>query len=195
MFSRSQILCSLALSSVLLGGIASGADARAGRKITAAMMQEFVGAQLACDTANAAMFDGMTKVATRFAEICRKLRRFPNDYQEYVEVRDVLQKIVPVNPYSKSDVLAKQLAQLSPNTFGKAQSVAILADSGLDAERIDHLRQAPDESWLAYPGSIGILHNRKNLFIVWGAGIDGKPLKDKDGQVRLLTMHPFSRNP
>lgn len=44
------------------------------------------------------------------------------------------------------------------------------------------LRKEIPEGWRAEPGTIQIIHNESDQFLIWGAGIEGRPVFDRDKQ-------------
>jgi hypothetical protein len=148
---------------------------------------------MACDNADDLTRTNMQSVAIQFSQICRQLKRFPRVQTEYINARDSMLHTIDANPYSQNPVLAKEIESLPAETLGTKASIAILPDGDLTDCKATFLSDSPDPSWLAYPGSIGVLHNQNDMFIVWAAGIDGKPLHDKEGKVLLVVAHPFER--
>lgn len=59
--------------------------------------------------------------------------------------------------------------------------VNLVMDYGLTPGEIDGWKQDPPDNWTAAPGTITALGNNQGLIAVWGAGSDGKPIKDTSG--------------
>ena len=53
----------------------------------------------------------------------------------------------------------------------------------------NYLNLAPD-TWSEPAGTITIIHNTEKFFLIWGSGVDGKPLK-APGQTGPLMLHSF----
>lgn len=67
-----------------------------------------------------------------------------------------------------------------------AHRIQLLLDSGASDGEIASDRSDPPLSWQAAPGTITACGNGQGFIYVWGAGIDGKPLKDFDGKTTLI---------
>jgi hypothetical protein len=51
------------------------------------------------------------------------------------------------------------------------------------------LRKEPPEDWRAEPGTIQIVHNGSDLCFIWGAGIEGRPVYDREKQrFKVISM-------
>ncbi len=56
--------------------------------------------------------------------------------------------------------------------------VRLINDTTLNGELINEYAEQPPDSWVADPGTIVAIGNEADTFIVWGAGIDGRPIRD-----------------
>lgn len=127
--------------------------------------------------------------------------RFPgyvNDEMYAAQVQ--LSELVPVNPYNPGSTIqtagfgipAHYNANGSPATGSpiwqddytshlQAQQnarVLLNVDAGITPLEIDEWTKHPPEDWQADPGTITAIGNNQGLFIVWGAGADGKPIQN-----------------
>lgn len=127
--------------------------------------------------------------------------RFPglvNDEMYAAQVQ--LSELVPTNPYNPGTTVptagfgvpAQYNANGSPATGSpiwqddytshlQAQQnarVVLGMDYSITPLEIDQWTAQPPQDWQAAPGTITALGNNQGLFIVWGAGADGKPIKN-----------------
>ena len=56
--------------------------------------------------------------------------------------------------------------------------VLLITDQSLNHQMADQWADDPPQTWTAAPGTITAIGNNQGFFIVWGAGADGKPLKN-----------------
>jgi hypothetical protein len=56
--------------------------------------------------------------------------------------------------------------------------IVFVRDFGLTVLEVDQYSADPPVDWRAKPGTITVITNDQYLFIIWGAGADGKPLRD-----------------
>jgi len=153
-------------------------------KITPEAMQLMLVARVACDTANDTTFDSMKAICDDLALLSRKSHRFPTE-NSLRQAQARLSKLVTVNVYRKNPILIQELA--GPFKDNPAQLIMV-KDLTLTDNQIRYFRENPPSDWLAPPGSIAIIHNDHDRFLVWGAGLDCKPLKDAKGKVRLVSV-------
>lgn len=108
----------------------------------------------------------------------------PIDDEAAKKLCDDLENIAGQNPYvavprhTFKMVMAGAKEEVAPR-------VRMLHSTTLLSQQISSLRYAQnsdtmggDPGWKAEPGTITILHNGYNLAAVWGADIDGHPVKD-----------------
>jgi hypothetical protein len=56
--------------------------------------------------------------------------------------------------------------------------IKLTIDNSLsEIEAQQWLTQPPDD-WQAPPGTISLIGNQQNMYVLWGAGRDGRPLRD-----------------
>lgn len=56
--------------------------------------------------------------------------------------------------------------------------INLVYDPSITPNRIDDWAQNPPSDWVGPPGQITCIGNNQGFFIVWGAGRDGKPVKN-----------------
>ena len=65
-------------------------------------------------------------------------------------------------------------------------NVKIKVDLALSAILSESYRRAAPSSWRAEPGTITVFHNTEDYYLIWGAGLDGKPLTREGTDTPLL---------
>lgn len=63
-----------------------------------------------------------------------------------------------------------------------AVRIKIVSDPSLSFVHADQWRKKMPESWREDPGTISIVHNGYDSCLIWGAGLEGKPVFDRDKQ-------------
>lgn len=69
----------------------------------------------------------------------------------------------------------------------KSSRVRLGMDYSISASEIDQWRSEAPSEWQAAPGTIYANGNYQGLFYVWGAGRDGKPVKDSSGSQAYIS--------
>ena len=72
-------------------------------------------------------------------------------------------------------------------TAENAHRIHLQMDGSASPGEVDSMRNDPPSSMQAVPGMITACGNGQGYLYVWGAGIDGKPLKDYDGKLYIIT--------
>jgi hypothetical protein len=119
--------------------------------------------------------------------------------QEMINALTVqLNQLVPNNPYSHKYLMTpddEQTDELEPMDNGgqnlwQPNRVSVIVDQSLSDLQAEEDRANPPDEWTGNPGAITVITNNRNLFIVWGAGRNGKPIKDPDtNRVAVLFGH------
>jgi hypothetical protein len=109
-----------------------------------------------------------------------------------------LNQLVPNNPYSHKYLITpddEQTNELEPMDNGgqnlsQPNRVSVIVDQSLSDLQAEEDRANPPDEWTGDPGAITVITNNRNLFIVWGAGRNGKPIRDPDtNRVAVLFGH------
>lgn len=69
-------------------------------------------------------------------------------------------------------------------TAEKSGRINLQMDYSLSPNTIDSYRNDPPSNWEAAPGTITAIGNGQGFFAIWGAGHDGKPIKDAPNSKR-----------
>lgn len=102
-----------------------------------------------------------------------------------------LDDLVPNNPYSYSSTVSvpgldadanyeqvqEEAANYPTNTLAPHR-VKFVRDFGMTTANIDQWSREVPSDWRETPGTITVITNDQYLFCVWGAGADGRAIKD-----------------
>ncbi|HEY9787187.1 MAG TPA: hypothetical protein V6D17_17490 [Candidatus Obscuribacterales bacterium] len=144
-------------------------------------------AEQAVSTADDALVQTALKVADAVVAFKRKTNRFPASWNEVA----VLFPIRPTrNPYLQDDMLRTQLSTQQANTNDRVNElvdIRVFSDVAVSPASIEHFRRFPPKDWKFPAGTITIIHNTENQFVIWCAGFDGLPIREK-GKDRILLI-------
>lgn len=119
--------------------------------------------------------------------------RFPEIGDETTYALTQLNELVPNNPYKQGSAYVvpgetvdnaymtnegEAIAPPPADTKVDSDRIRFVRDYGLTALQIDEYSQNPPPSWRESPGTMTVITNDQYLFIIWGAGADGRPLRD-----------------
>lgn len=139
------------------------------------------------------LFDQMRQVASWVDNWVVFNHRFPEVGDETTYALQQLNELVPNNPYRSGSAymvsgetvdnayLNQEGEQPSPpmaDSKVDSDRVCFVRDYGLTVPEVDQFSADPPVDWRAKPGTITVITNDQYLFIIWGAGADGKPLRD-----------------
>lgn len=74
-------------------------------------------------------------------------------------------------------------------TADNAHRIQLQIDASASPGELDSFRRAPPSSMVASPGTIVGAGNSQGFLYVWAAGADGKPLKDINGSVYIVSSN------
>ncbi len=122
------------------------------------------------------LYADMEKVASRLKRYIERLGHFPHHGEEMGHALARLNRAAPVNPYE------------APENGKKIKTrVSLIVDKSLTRDTITKIEDKLAPYWSGEPGTITVIANKKDLMLVWGAGMDSKPIKDaKTGKLRLV---------
>jgi hypothetical protein len=119
--------------------------------------------------------------------------RFPEIGDETTYALTQLNELVPNNPYKEGSAYVvpgetvdnaymtnegEAIAPPPADTKVDSDRIRFVRDYGLTALQIDEYSKDPPPNWRENPGTITVITNDQYLFIIWGAGADGRPLRD-----------------
>lgn len=158
--------------------------------------------QMALEQEDDRMFMDMRKVSDWMNQYCIWNHRFPEQGDEFREAKAQLNQLTPNNPYENDKLTLSQGLDADPQyadpnnaptnmlDYQKAtwpvpsdqaanyHRIQLQLDPSLTELALQQYQIDPPEEWTAAPGTITCIGNQQNLFCVWGAGIDGHPIRD-----------------
>jgi hypothetical protein len=158
--------------------------------------------KMALEQEDVQMFTDMRRVANWVNQYCIWNKRFPEQGDEFREAKSQLNQLVPNNPYESSKLSVAQGLDADPEYINPSGSpsyatdyekwsyptptdqaanlhrIVLKLDQSLTELDVQQDQTSAPDDWTAPAGSIVVISNQQNLFAVWGAGRDGKPLKD-----------------
>jgi hypothetical protein len=128
----------------------------------------------------------LRSVARWLENYCTMNYKFPRDLDDVRYAKSQLVEVAPHNPFTGGDEEASGSvetignvgtagAQLSP---ADDQRIQLQIDYSLSNYMLKEWTAHPPDGWEAPPGTITALSNDRNMFVVWGAGADGRPIRD-----------------
>jgi len=156
--------------------------------------------QFAKDEADAQQYRQMERVASYLDQYCAQNHRWPDQGEEQQFIQQQLNQLVPINPYTQAGApwLPTQGSEGPQDVSGnlpldqyydnvpQGTRVKLVFDPSLNTTMAKEYINDPPEDWQRRPGAITAVSNNQDLFVVWGAGINGKPLRNMAGQMRLI---------
>ncbi|MBI4533603.1 MAG: hypothetical protein HY711_06615 [Candidatus Melainabacteria bacterium] len=159
--------------------------------------EQGLGDYQAHEQANLVLHGQMQRVANFLENYCTMNYSFPQSTDDVRWLTKQLMDLVPNNPFTDQEDQPSDVITF-PNTSGPTYSlpygvqnkIGLSIDNGLDDSIIEEWRTSPPDDWQAPPGTISAISNNRNLFVVWGAGADGRPIKnDLSGHTALVVGH------
>jgi hypothetical protein len=168
--------------------------------------------QMAMEQEDNRMFTDMSRVSNWVNQYCIWNHRFPEQGDEFRDAKAQLNQLVPNNPYINSKLYLSQgldadpvyagNADVSPNSNTDYQKtpfyvpsdqaanlhrIQLVIDGSLSELEIQQWQTEPPDEWNAPAGTITVISNQQNLFCIWGAGLNGKPIRDPlSRQVQII---------
>ncbi len=149
---------------------------------------------MASEMADNRLYDQMNRVATWLNQYCVWNHRFPEQGDEMAWAKEQLNQLVPNPPYDTASLRLASGLDADPNYYQpntapeyvmpsggssvNLNRISLQFDPGLSELEIQNWRTDPPSEWQAAPGTISAISNNQNLFMIWGAGANGLPIKD-----------------
>ncbi len=156
------------------------------------------------EEANVLLAREMDKVAGWLDQYCVWNHHFPEEGDEFEDAKRQLNMLIPNNPYKFGttelptgrdldptyDELENNLSA-SPYTSSDfaadGNRIQLEIDPGLTLGSIPELKKSPPMEWSAPPGTVTCVSNNNDCFIIWAAGLDGRPIREPySHQVRII---------
>lgn len=157
------------------------------------LMNQMQMAISACQEADKQLWKNAEAVATAMEEIWQRRKRLPESdsaLDEYVRSCK-LQPLHFTNPYALNELLLKEINE----KFGKATDasgrhdckLSVVVDRSLNSVQVRAYQLYVPPAWIKAPGTINVIHNDRAEFLIWAAGIDGRPLKESGtGKIQVI---------
>jgi hypothetical protein len=121
------------------------------------------------------MFIQLQFVAHKLERFYAVRKHFPRTEQERALFKQSLAKYIIANPYHP---IVKDNLQNKMDTAPYEVPVFWMEDTSLDQAAFEQFLKKPDPSWQGEPGTIFILTNGNNIFLLWAATADRLPMRD-----------------
>ena len=135
----------------------------------------------------------MHRIANYLERYCQMNYHFPKSSDDVNFAQKQLMDLVPNNPFvdgieqTATDSAYTPQYNQDPIPSSDPNRIKLSIDSGLNMAMIRYWARHAPEEWQAPPGTISCISNDQNLFVVWGAGADGRPiLDDLTGRTALI---------
>jgi hypothetical protein len=160
--------------------------------------------QMAMDEQDEQMFTDMRRVAQWMDQYCLWNKRFPEFGDEMIQAQQQLNQLTPNDPYQDTGLTLGRGFDAQPtfgnfdtsnNTFNNADvyqmqypvpddqnanlnRIQLKIDNSLTEEEAREWLTNPPDDWQAPPGTITLIGNQQNMYVCWGAGRNGRPIRD-----------------
>ncbi|MBI4532497.1 MAG: hypothetical protein HY711_01010 [Candidatus Melainabacteria bacterium] len=123
------------------------------------------------------LYETMLKVSSSIKQYCSKHRHCPEAGDEVEALTARLRELMPNNPYTPGG--------------SEAIKVKLSFEESLNEPLLAQYQDKPPSHWTAPVGTISVvISNSNNLFVIWGAGMDGRPIRHPTTQhVTLVSRH------
>lgn len=170
----------LAISLWSTTAIAPGALAKGEPRELLGQMQI---AYAACDDCDKKVWSNAEAVADALQCIWNRCKRFPTAPEILARWAAAVNKPVQfANPYRSNELLKREseekFASL-PESSRNDCTLSVLIDPSLNSVQMRAYQISAPETWVAVPGTIKIIYNGDAEFLIWAAGLDGLPIKEK----------------
>jgi hypothetical protein len=140
------------------------------------------------------MYEQMNRVATWLNQYCVWNHRFPEQGDEMTWAKEQLNQLVPNPPYDTGALrltsgfdadpnysqpsTAPEYVMPNPGSPQNLNRIQLIFDPSLAELTVQSWRTDPPSEWQAAPGTISCISNNQNLFVIWGASLNGLPMRD-----------------
>lgn len=139
------------------------------------------------------LYKYMEMVANGMENFYAKKGHFPEPGLEQDRLRRALAKVATNNPYNPKIYNADTNEQLSK---GEPIKIVFLVDGALSEEFVQDAQKTAPKSWTTDPGTIVVITNGVDRFVVWGASADRLPIKQiGTGSTRVVFREVLPTQP
>jgi hypothetical protein len=184
MNSKSPVVVWLSASCLVTGSFFSSAIARNTNKQQ--LIQQMAQAQITAQEDNNKLKVIMQNTLNAFKKYCHMTGSIPQSPRHIAHLERSLSDLAGVNPFNEFPyrIAADDPTFVAANdtTGGDRRKIVVHLkyEANLSAAQIGYWQKSKPENWIEMPGSITILHNDHNACCLWGAGVDGFPIKMDD---------------
>lgn len=183
MHSKTPVLLWLSASCLVSGSfLLPKTEAVARNTNKQQLIKQMAEAQITAQKDNEKLKAMMQGTLEAFKKYCHKTGAIPQSDRHVAYLEQSLSQLAGINPFNE---FPYRIAADDPTfvaahdtTGGDRRKTAIRLrlESTLDAARLADWRKN-HQPWLEMPGTITILHDGHNACCLWGAGVDGAPIK------------------
>lgn len=198
--TRTPLICLISITLTTGGALAQDSSNPMNRLTP--REQRGVEKMVGAEEANVLLAREMEKVAGWLDQYCVWNHHFPEEGDEFEDAKRQLNMLIPNNPYKFGatelptgrdldptyDTLENLPSPYNSNSFAAdGDRIRLEIDPGINLAAIPELKKSPPMEWNAPPGMVTCVSNNNDVFIVWAAGLDGRPIREPySRQVRIV---------
>lgn len=174
-------LACLTAAALVLTDSAPPAMARHTLKIS--REQKIAIARLLNQEAEKKLYAQMTAIMAWLESYRHKYGHYPQSPYEVDRCQQHLCRELYRNPFMPEETYVHQDGENPPVDQHR---IRVAVDYGLSKSKLEEFKVKPPSEWFGTPGTITIVSDGREIFAVWGAGADGRPICDQDSNKPLL---------
>jgi len=168
---------------LLLLGTECGAEAQSDN-LTPQTLHEYSQVIQAAYQFDTDLFGQMEKISTclkKFRDSNGKLPETPDELMQ-----NAAKSPLAANPYEPLRAALGDSGKDLPSGQERL-SIQTFEEGAITSVQIDRLSKSPPSAWMGKPGTIHVLKDSMDSYIIWGAGADRLPIKSPaSGKVRMI---------
>lgn len=181
------------LSLIIIAVMTASPPVVAGMKMSARQIYEFRERMNQLILADQQLYEQMRYTANRFNRYYAKFGHLPNPGVQQDNFKRSILSHFNFNPYHPKVVESTYDAPLPEEA---KSHLTISQEPMLTLETIRSYKKAPPQDWKAEPGSIFVITNGENIYVIWGAGADRTPISDiENGTGLRIIYRDLVKNP
>ena len=175
---------------------------------TAISAEGFGIAQMQREQEDGRLYDQMGRCSRWLNDYLVFNQHFPEYGAEMTFVKQQLNQLTPNSPYTSNTLrlahgidtepeysnseISPVEGDIDPNVAATGDRIELVFDPSLTELEVENWKTDPPYEWSAPAGTITAISNNQNLYIIWGAGADGKPLKDPSNHSMLMYVGHYN---
>ena len=150
------------------------------------LIQQMAQAQIAMQQDNEKLRAIMQKTLQAFTKYCHQTKSIPQTERHVAYLERSLSELAGINPFNEFPFRIaaddETFKSLHDTTGGDRRKIAVFLrhQSDLSANQISSWQKSKSDKFVEMPGALTILHDGHNACCIWGAGVDGLPIKVDD---------------